>query len=307
MSTLIAGLIISIALLIVIIYFNSKKNNGKKIRANCIVAILPLIIAFFIASIAVIPANSVGVQYSPFSGVKEETLPEGWHFKGVFDTVYVISTEVQTSNLTGITGQTKDSQYVEMIIDVKYKVSPEKAFEVFKQYRTLENVATSLISPTVQRSIEAISTQYNIIEVLGERRNELYLGIEEELAKRFAVNGIQFVSINFTDTDAGAEIEKAIQDEAIAKKRVETAEQERLRVQIEAQQRVIEASANKEKAEIEAQTRVIEAQAEAEANRLIAESITPELLEKMEMEARLKWGWVIVQGGSVITDIRETE
>ncbi|MDD4502622.1 MAG: hypothetical protein PHN87_06030, partial [Clostridia bacterium] len=90
MSTLIAGLIISIALLIVIIYFNSKKNNGKKIRANCIVAILPLIIAFFIASIAVIPANSVGVQYSPFSGVKEETLPEGWHFKGVFDTVYVI-------------------------------------------------------------------------------------------------------------------------------------------------------------------------------------------------------------------------
>lgn len=307
MSTLIAGLIISIALLAVIIYFNSKKDSNRKFRANCVIAVLPLIAAFFIASIAVIPANSVGVQYSPFTGVKEETLPEGWHFKGVFDTVYVISTEVQTSNLTGITGQTKDSQYVEMIIDVKYKVSPEKAFEVFKQYRTLQNVATSLISPTVQRSIEAISTQYNIIEVLGEKRNELYLGIEEELTKRFAVNGIQFVSINFADTDAGSEIEKAIQDEAIAKKRVETAEQERLRVQIEAQQRVIEASADKEKAEIEAQIKLIEAQAEAQANRLIAESITPELLEKMEMEARLKWGWVIVQGGSVITDIRETE
>ncbi|HOD92677.1 MAG TPA: prohibitin family protein [Clostridia bacterium] len=307
MSTLIAGLIISIALLAVIIYFNSKKDSNRKFRANCVIAVLPLITAFFIASIAVIPANSVGVQYSPFTGVKEETLPEGWHFKGVFDTVYVISTEVQTSNLTGITGQTKDSQYVEMIIDVKYKVSPEKAFEVFKQYRTLQNVATSLISPTVQRSIEAISTQYNIIEVLGEKRNELYLGIEEELTKRFAVNGIQFVSINFADTDAGSEIEKAIQDEAIAKKRVETAEQERLRVQIEAQQRVIEASADKEKAEIEAQIKLIEAQAEAQANRLIAESITPELLEKMEMEARLKWGWVIVQGGSVITDIRETE
>ncbi|MFA5341347.1 MAG: prohibitin family protein [Clostridia bacterium] len=307
MSTLIAGLVISLALLAVIIYFNSKKDSSRKIRANCIVAVLPLIISFFIASIAVIPANSVGVQYSPFTGVKEETLPEGWHFKGVFDTVYVISTEVQTSTLTGITGQTKDSQYVQMTIDVKYKVSPEKAFEVFKQYRTLQNVTTSLVAPTVQRSIEAISTKFNIIEVLGERRNELYLGIEEELTKRFAVNGIQFVSINFTDTDAGAEIEKAIQDEAIAKKRVETAEQERLRVQIEAQQRVIEASANKEKAEIEADTRIIEAQAEAEANRLIAESITPELLEKMEMEARIKWGWVIVQGGSVITDIRDAE
>ncbi|HPY98440.1 MAG: SPFH domain / Band 7 family protein [Firmicutes bacterium ADurb.Bin099] len=305
MTTLIAGLIISIALLSVIVYFNSKKDSKKKFRANCIVAALPLIIAFFIASIAVIPANSVGVQYSPFKGVLEETLPEGWHFKGVFDNVYIISTEVQTSTLTGITGQTKDSQYVEMVIDVKYKVSPEKAYEVFKQYRTLQNVAVSLVSPTVQRSIEAISTQYNIIEILGEKRNELYTGIEEELTKRFAVNGIQFVSINFTDTDAGAEIEKAIQDEAIAKKRVETAEQERLRVEIEAQQRVIEASANKEKAEIEAQIKLIEAQAEAQANRLIAESITQELLAKMEMEARLKWGWVTVQGGSVITDIRE--
>lgn len=307
MTTLIAGLIISIALLAVIIYFNNKKDSSKKIKANCIAAVLPLIISIFIASIAVIPANSVGVQYSPFTGVKEETLPEGWHFKGVFDTIYIISTEVQTSNLTGITGQTKDSQYVEMTIDVKYKVSPEKAFEVFKQYRTLQNVATSLVSPTVQRSIEAISTQYNIIELLGSERNVLYMGIEEELTKRFAINGIQFVTINFSDTDAGEEIEKAIQDEAIAKKRVETAEQERLRVQIEAQQRVIEASADKEKASIQAEIKLIEAHAEAEANRIISESITPELLEKMEMEARLKWGWVIVNGGSVITDIREVD
>ena len=115
------------------------------------------------------------------------------------------------------------------------------------------------------------------------------------------------MAINFSDTDAGEEIEKAIQDEAIAKKRVETAEQERLRVQIEAQQRVIEASADKEKASIQAEIKLIEAHAEAEANRIISESITPELLEKMEMEARLKWGWVIVNGGSVITDIREVD
>lgn len=307
MEILVAGLVISIAALAGIIYLNNKKDPKKKIRANCIVAILPLLIAVVVASVAVIPANSVGVQYSPFTGVREETLPEGWHVKGVFDNIYIISTEVQTTSLSGITGQTKDSQYIEMVIDVKYKISPEKAFEVFKQYRTLQNVDTSLISPTVQRSVEAISTQFNIIEILGEGKNELYLGIEEELTKRLAVNGIQFVSINFTETDAGAEIEKAIQDEAIAKKRVETAEQERLRVQIEAQKRVIEAAADKEKASIEAETKIINAEAEAQSNRLLSESITPQLLEKMEMEARLKWGWVIVNGGTVITDIRDAE
>jgi regulator of protease activity HflC (stomatin/prohibitin superfamily) len=305
MTSITIGLIASVALLIVIIYLNYQKDPKRKIRFNCVIAILPMLIAISIASVAVIPANSVGVQYSPFKGVSEETLPEGWHAKGIFDTIYVISTEVQTSNLSGITGQTKDAQYISMSIDVKYRVLPEKAYEVFKQYRNLENIATSLVSPTVQRSIETISTQYNIIEILGSERNDLYAGIESELADRFADSGIAFVSINFTDTDAGEEIENAIQAEAIAKKQVETAEQERLKVEIEAQQRVIEAAADKEKATIEAEIKIIEAKAEAESNNLISQSITPELLSKMEMEARLKWGWVTVQGGSVITDTRE--
>lgn len=38
------------------------------------------------------------------------------------------------------------------------------------------------------------------------------------------------------------------------------------------------------------------AEAEAEANRTIAASITPELIQMTEAEARLEHGWVTVQG-----------
>ena len=45
---------------------------------------------------------------------------------------------------------------------------------------------------------------------------------------------------------------------------------------------------------------LIEARAEAEANRVIAQSITPELIQMKEAEARLEHGWVTVQGADSV-------
>ncbi len=262
-----------------------------KLNKKQLLAILPLILIAFNLFTRV-PANHVGILYSPFTGVKEETVSEGFRRKGIFDKVYKINTEVQSKALENITGQTKDAQYITMMVDVKYKVDKDTAFQVFRQYRNLDNVSNNLIAPTVQRSIETVSTQYNVIDVLGEYRNELYKGIEIELKNRLAENGIAFVSINFTDTDAGAAIEQAIQAEAIAKKAVETAEQERQKAEIEAQKAVVTAKAEKEAAVIRAETRKIEAEAEAEVNRKMAESTTPLVIQRMEMQARLKHGWI---------------
>lgn len=283
-----------------------RRHEEWKINKKQILAAVPLVL-ILLNFFTVVPANHVGIVYSPFSGIKEETISEGIKSKGIFDKVYKISTEVQTVNLESITGQTKDGQWVDIEIDIKYKVDSNTAFQVFKQFRTMDKVATSLIPPTVQRSIEEVSTQHNVIDILGEKRSELYKGIEIELKERLASNGISFVSINFTDMDAGQAIEDAIQREAIAKKEVETAEQSRLKSEVEAQKRVIEAQADKEAAVIKAEIRNIEAEAEAEVNRKMAESITPLVIQRMEAQARQKWGWVTVQGGDVITDTRTSD
>lgn len=305
-------IIISIILALGLFIIAGLKKNPEyrseyifKFNKRQLVAILPLLL-ILTNLIAVVPANHVGILYSPFAGVKEETIPEGWNKKGLLDKVYKINTEVQTVQLSNITGQTRDAQWVEMVLDIKYKVDPTTAYQVFKQYRNLENVGTSLIPPTVQRSIENITTQYNIMDLLGEERNAVYLGVENNLKERLSASGITFVSINFVDTEAGAALEQAIEKEGIAKKAVETAEQERLRSEIEAQKRVVEAEADKQKAVIEAETKLIEAQAEADANKKLSESLTPQLIQKMEMEARQKWGWVTIQGAnSIVVDERK--
>ena len=52
--------------------------------------------------------------------------------------------------------------------------------------------------------------------------------------------------------------------------------------------------------DFKANIKLIEAEAEAEANRIIAASITPELIQMKEAEARLEHGWVEVTGASTV-------
>ncbi len=282
----------AVAAIVIFIITGFKKiggNRGWKPNPKQFLTLLALLLvapAFF----TIVPANSVGVLYSPFSGgVQDDVLYEGIQTKGPFDSVYVLSTEVQTDKIDNLFGQTQDSQFLTISIDVKYQVNSTEAVKVFKKFRSLSRVTTDLLKPAAQRAIEDATTKYNIIEILGDRRTDVYIDIERALITRFETDGITLHSITFLDTDGGEEIEQAIRAEAVAKKAVETAEQART------------------KAEIEAETRIIQAQAEAEEKRILAEAVAqnPEVLE---LEWIKKWSGVlpIYMGGdnsSVMLDL----
>lgn len=250
------------------------KLNGKQILS--LVGLLLLLPGF----ITKIPANSVGIVYSPFGGTKEETLTEGFHSKNIFDKVYKFSTEVQTKNIAGLTTQTKDAQYLTSILDIKYRVSASNAYLVFKQFRTLDNMSENLIVPTTQRVVEHVTTQYNIIDILGEERNTIYNELEVALREEFAQYGIEFYAISITDMDAGDSLEAAITAEAVAKKEVETAEQNLLKAEMDAKQKSVQAQAEQDAAKIKAETKLIEAEAEKAANELLNQTLTDEVLQK---------------------------
>lgn len=244
-----------------------------------------LIICIF-GFVAKIPANNVGIVYSPFGGTKEETLSEGIHKKNIFDKVYKISTEVQTTTVKDLTTQTKDAQFLTSVLDIKYCVNADDAHLVFKQYRTLEKLSDSLIVPTTQRVLELVTTRYNVIDILGEKRADVYSEFEKSLGKEFEKYGVKFYSISIVDMDAGAALEKAISDEAVAKKDVETAEQKLLKTQTESKEKVVKAQADQEAAKIKAKTKIIEAEAEQKANKLINESLSDKVLNKAWVD---KW------------------
>ena len=258
-------LLIAFVVFLVMGLFKLDKNMKPSFRPNKLLAVSLVSLVGWLATMCVvfIPANTVGIKWSAFTGTSTNTLNEGPALKTPFDVIYQIPTTVQERTIDGVSVQTKDAQWVSMSINVKYQVNPENTFKVFQNYETLENLNTNLIANVSQRAIEEVTTQYNIIEVLGEKRNDIYIEIENILREKLAEEAVTLKFITIKDTDAGEQIEQAIADEAVAKKEVETAEQQ------------------KQKAEIEAETKLIEAEGEAKANEVKTKQLTDEILAEM--------------------------
>lgn len=217
-----------------------------------------------------VPANKVGIRYNPFKGgTQNKTVKEGFYFKNPLEKIYKLNTRVQEFKFENISIQTKDSQYVNSILQVQARTDKSKAFEYFKKYgnKDLEDIK-SILSNTIQKEFEKVTTTYNIMEVLGEKRDDIVNKTLSNVKKELLKDGILVERIILVDTDAGTEVEKAISNEAIAKKEVETAEYK------------------KQKAQIEGEAKVIEAQKEKEANELLNKTLTKEILIQQYLE---KW------------------
>ena len=272
-------------------YERTSNTVSWRLQTRQLFGLLFLLVCLF-GFITKIPANNVGIVYSPFGGTKKITLDEGFAKKSPLDKVYKISTEVQTKTVENLTTQTKDAQFVTSCLDIKYKVNESNAYLIFKQYRTLDRMSENLIVSTTQRVLEHITTTYNVIDILGESRNEIYGKLEVELAAELESYGVQFVSITINDMDAGEALEAAITAEAVAKKEVETAAQQLLKTETEAKQKSVQAQADQDAAKIEAETKLIEAEAEKKANEMLNQSMSDYILSKLWIE---KWNGTMPQ------------
>lgn len=231
-------------------------------------AIIPLVLFIGTFCISFVPANNVGIKWSMFGGTQKDTLPEGIVLKTPFDKVYTIPTVVQERTIDNVSVQTSDAQFIKMSINVKFAVNKENAYNVYKRYETIDNLKTNIISNYSQKALSMVCTEYNIVDILGEKQNEVYQKTTEKLSEMLKDEGVNLTQLTFKDLDAGKDIEDAIKAEAVAKKNVETAKQ------------------NQEEAKIKAETKKIEAQGEADANRIQTESLTQEVLIKKYIE---KW------------------
>lgn len=259
--------------------FNFKPNK------KCCYALIPFALLILSFCVTYVPANNVGVRYSAISGTSNKTLNEGITFKLPIDKIYCIPTTVEERTIKKMNVQTKDAQFVTSEVNVKFQVNKKDAFKVYKRYTTLDSLKQNIISNYAQKSIESVVTKYNVIDVLGAKKNEVYALSTKDLEEKLESEGIKLVSLTIKNMNAGEEIEQAIADEAVAKKRVETAEQNRL------------------KAKKDAETKLINAQAESDANKILEKQLTNKIL-KQQLIA--KWDGklpAVTSGNENILDI----
>lgn len=266
-------LLLAVVVLVVLGLFEVKEDSWEyslkfKPGKRILFALIPLVLWIGTMCISYVPANTVGIKWSMFGGTQEDTLSEGVVLKTPFDKIYTIPTTVQERTMKDVSVQTNDSQFLKVEVNVKFAVNKDNAYNVYKRYETIDNLKKNIISNYSQKALSLVCTDYNIVDILGEKQNEVYQKASDQLEKMLKDEGVNLIQLTFKDLDAGNDIENAIKDEAVAKKQVETAKQQQ------------------EKAKTEAETKKIEAQGEADANAIESEKLTKEILIKKYLE---KW------------------
>ncbi|OKL36404.1 prohibitin family protein [Domibacillus mangrovi] len=254
-----------------------KMNRGKnkKVLGGSIVAIaLVLGIALLTLFIEKIPNGYVGVVYSPNGGVQDETLGQGWHLVGLFDKITVYPVRMQTVNYTDIQVATSDGKSVTVDFAYNYSIQPDKVVDVFNKFGPIpvEQIEESYLRTRLWDAGRKGIAKYSVIDTYGEKSSEAAVGVQNLFSDD--IKELGFIVDNLT-----LGVPKPDEStQAAINKRVEAA-QELERKQIELKI-----------AEAEAQKKKIEAQGIADYNKIIKESISPEVIQNKWIE---KWDGVM--------------
>lgn len=279
-----------------------------------------------------VPAGYVGVVYNMSGGVDGEVLTQGWHFVAPTKKVTIYSIGIEQSYLTSedkgdskhdesFSIPTSDGKTVRVNLEFSYKFDADRVSDTFVQFkgRSGETIKDTFIKPKVIAWTQEVSARYPVTDIFGDKRTEINAELDTYLKEKFLPYGIIIDTVNFTDISVDDETAAAIQKKVTAQQELELAniEAETAKIQAEKDKQVALISAEKDRetaqiqaeqariiAEGEAEAKKIAADAEAEANRKIAESLTPELIEKIKYE---QWNGELpqVQGtNSSIVDVR---
>lgn len=286
--------------------------------------IIPGILALVVAVTALIcleriPAGYVGVVYSA-GGLEDRTLSQGWHFLPPTKQVKQFPISQQQIVFSDDPADYNKKEHPDWHIDapanggmvsvnltVNYNFIQDRVVDLYKRFNGMDGEA--IVESRVQNSIIAyvkeVTPRFTVMDIYSDKKSEVNQAITEYLNEKLSDEyGINVSGALIIDVDLDATLQEKIRAKEQAKQDAEIADLNRQTALAQAETDKAMAQAQAEidlvTAQAEAGVKQIEAQAEAEANRVIAASITPELIEMKEAEARMAHGWVTVQGAETV-------
>lgn len=310
------------------------KRHNKGLVGGIALAVIIVIGLILLAMCSTrIPTGYVGVVYNMNGGVDGEILAQGWHIVSPTKKVTTYSIGLEQSYLTSedkgdsprdesFSIPTSDGKTVKVNLEFSYRFDEERVAETFIMFKgkSGESIKDTFIKPKVVAWTQEVSANYPVTDIFGDKRTAINAELDVYLRDKFNQYGIIIDTVNFTDISVDEETAAAIQKKVTAQQELElaTIEAQTAQIQAEKDKEVARIAAEKDKevAQIEGEKVLIEARAEAdaikiaagaeaEANTKIAESLTPELIEKIKYE---KWNGElpsVTGAGNTIIDIGE--
>ncbi len=293
-----------------------RKLNYKNISIFGVVIVLMVVLLPL--CITKVDNGRVGVIYSMNGGVRDEVLTQGWHFKlptqkvSEYDItaqqLYLSQDAREGSQEDESLNLTTDSGTVNADFEMSYYFDPDSVVGVYKKYggMTGETIVNSVIRGRIRSLVNEVTADYSAIEIYSDKRAEVNAAITEKLATELKEEGIVVTNASLSEVRIDEKTKQLLEDR---NRITQQTENERLNQQLIEEQRKTElaeaqkdAEVKKAQAQADADAARIRAEGEAEANRRLAQSITPELIDYKEAEARMEHGWIEVITDSAIVD-----
>lgn len=304
------------------------KTNKGLIGGVVTGVVLVIALIVFFSCMEKVPAGYVGIVYSMSGGVSEDVLTQGWHFVEPTKEVTLYSVGIEQSYLTaGKDGDSKDDDSFEvpssdgkgLRVDLTftYRYDADRVAELFTRFKgqSGKEVRDSFIKPNIMSWTKEVTAKYPVTDILGDERANLNSAVSEYIRTKFEPYGIIIENVSLIDINADDETRASVQRKVNAQQELELAQIEQKTANVQAQKdkevaliaaekerevETINAEKAKIKAEGEAEAVRIQAEAQAEANEMIAESLTPELIEQQKIT---KWNGDVprVYGGDSLS------
>lgn len=312
-----------------------KKSATSKVVAGLVIACAVIGGIFTISHIKIIGTGKVGITYTYSSGVKDELLKPGAHFIPPMEYMKEFSTsnEILVLSKDSRDGSkdddsfkvaTSDDASIAISFQMTYRYIEDQVINTYKKFKGMDgaDIVENRVKTVLKSKISEVTTDYSMMDIYSGNRAQLNEAITDYLNKDFSQKyGIEVLDASIIDVHPDKKLKKAIDNRvtALQEKQQAQAEQEKVKVQKQTEQLQAEADANIEitkaqadaektkiKTNADAENTKTKAKAQAEANKELSASITEDLIKMKEAEARLKHGWVTVQGaGTTVVDATE--
>jgi len=245
----------------------NKKGGGNK-------AMMTIVIILFVAFVGILMLNPFvkvnagerGVVLR-FGAVQPVVLGEGLHFIiPMVDQVIKMDVTIKKSE-TDARAASSDIQDTRSTIALNYHVDPDNAHTVYQKFRN--EYKNRIIDPAVQEAVKAVTARYNATDLITKRA-EVREDIKALLKERLAKSNIIVDDFNIIAFEFSAEFSKAIEAKLTAELFAIKAENDLVRIEIEAKQTIERAKA------------------EAESLRLQRQNISKDLIELRRIEAQIR-------------------
>lgn len=173
----------------------------------------------------------------------------------------------------------KDGVSGKLDIQVLFSIRPEETVTLTRGYSNQDDFEIKVVENDVKALPRDVISTYTTVQVFEERAG-LRSDIEKLLEETWADKGVIVDNVNIHGIRYPKDVQQRFKD-------AQNAQTDKLKAETEAE-------TAKTKADGEAQAEIARAQGEAEANRLLSESLTPQVLQQRWIDALSKSNTIIV-------------